>query len=423
MTSQSATETVLSREELYSRVWETPLQTLAPEFGLSDVGLSKVCIRHEIPTPSRGHWAKLQHGKPSERLPLLRASDESLELIRIRAVVEADGPAAGSNIINPEIAERIQAELSPDNRIEVVKDFKGAHPIVAATREALAQSGPNYYGRVYPRNDPQGACFEVSVAKAHVHRALLLLHTVVRALCQRGFELTARDTETKGPTFNVLGMKVTLSVWEPSRRTRRQLTKAERDEKAKYGWTLANEYDYVPQGHLELHANRSSYMTDARVSDSPRKPVEAKLNAFLVQIYRKADKVQVAADLREQEAKAAQLRMLAAIEQEVVRRSDSVRKTRMRYATRMLEKANRIRHYIEAVRQEAIARAGAIDENSEVGRWLNWAVEAVKPLDPTNERYELPTYSLSEAELASLRKECQRDWVSYDECFRPRQPR
>ena len=53
----------LTREELYRRVWSTPLRRLAPHFGLSDVGLRKLCDRHHIPTPPRGYWAKQGFGK------------------------------------------------------------------------------------------------------------------------------------------------------------------------------------------------------------------------------------------------------------------------------------------------------------------------------------------------------------------------
>jgi hypothetical protein len=35
----------ISREELYDKVWTTPIQKLSKEFGLSDVGLGKVCRR------------------------------------------------------------------------------------------------------------------------------------------------------------------------------------------------------------------------------------------------------------------------------------------------------------------------------------------------------------------------------------------
>jgi len=53
----------ISRTDLYERVWTTPLRTLAKEFELSDVGLAKLCRRHDIPLPGRGYWVRMQFGK------------------------------------------------------------------------------------------------------------------------------------------------------------------------------------------------------------------------------------------------------------------------------------------------------------------------------------------------------------------------
>jgi hypothetical protein len=53
----------LSRQELYDRVWAAPIQKLSSEFGLSDVGLAKLCRRYNIPVPPRAYWAKKQAGK------------------------------------------------------------------------------------------------------------------------------------------------------------------------------------------------------------------------------------------------------------------------------------------------------------------------------------------------------------------------
>ena len=54
---------ILTRQQLYDRVWTTPIYTLARELGLSDRGLGKLCSRHSIPVPPRGWWAKNAHGK------------------------------------------------------------------------------------------------------------------------------------------------------------------------------------------------------------------------------------------------------------------------------------------------------------------------------------------------------------------------
>jgi hypothetical protein len=55
----SEKQIILSRAEQHQRVWSTPMRTLAKEFGLSDVGLAKVCAKHQIPRPEQGHWVRV----------------------------------------------------------------------------------------------------------------------------------------------------------------------------------------------------------------------------------------------------------------------------------------------------------------------------------------------------------------------------
>ena len=71
-----ARRTVL-RSELYQRVWSVPINRIAPELGLSDAGLAKVCRRFKIPTPPRGYWARLKFGKAVKRVPLPPSDTQS----------------------------------------------------------------------------------------------------------------------------------------------------------------------------------------------------------------------------------------------------------------------------------------------------------------------------------------------------------
>lgn len=61
---------VLSREELYERVWSKPISVLAREFGLTGNALAKICSRVHVPYPSRGHWMKVSAGTAPSRPPL-----------------------------------------------------------------------------------------------------------------------------------------------------------------------------------------------------------------------------------------------------------------------------------------------------------------------------------------------------------------
>ena len=72
----------LTRAELYEKVWATPMRTLAKEFGMSDVGLAKICRKHNIPVPPVGYWRKKETGYKVNRprLPVLKEGVEFLDI-------------------------------------------------------------------------------------------------------------------------------------------------------------------------------------------------------------------------------------------------------------------------------------------------------------------------------------------------------
>ena len=66
---------MLSRKELYERVWSEALGKLAQSFGLSDNGLRKRCRAMQVPTPPRGYWQRVARGQRARRMPLPPAGD------------------------------------------------------------------------------------------------------------------------------------------------------------------------------------------------------------------------------------------------------------------------------------------------------------------------------------------------------------
>ena len=77
----------MTRDELYEKVWSTPMVTIAKELGISDRGLAKVCDRLEVPVPPRGRWAKLQADKPSSKIPLPSPKPMTPQEITLRKAV------------------------------------------------------------------------------------------------------------------------------------------------------------------------------------------------------------------------------------------------------------------------------------------------------------------------------------------------
>src|SRR5262245_36530385 len=92
--SGSKTETTIDRATLYELVWSKPTAYLAQDYGLSDVGLGKICRAMNVPKPPRGYWAKVRRGYRMERPPLPPESDPSKAHVTITATIKKERPKA-----------------------------------------------------------------------------------------------------------------------------------------------------------------------------------------------------------------------------------------------------------------------------------------------------------------------------------------
>lgn len=59
------------REELYDKVWQIPMRTLAKDYGVCDVALARTCRKLKVPVPGRGYWSKKAAGLPVPLRPPL----------------------------------------------------------------------------------------------------------------------------------------------------------------------------------------------------------------------------------------------------------------------------------------------------------------------------------------------------------------
>lgn len=92
---------------------------LAKAFGLSDVGLAKICRKHDIPRPPRGYWAKKLHGQEPARIPL--PSPDQEEDIKMR---DANEVASLTPSVPDDTKQKIAAEQQPEMRIEVADSIQ-----------------------------------------------------------------------------------------------------------------------------------------------------------------------------------------------------------------------------------------------------------------------------------------------------------
>jgi hypothetical protein len=81
--------TSFERQKLFDEVWSTPVTKLAKGYGLSDVGLRKICVALDVPLPPRGYWARLAAGKNIPK-PALHATKLPTTYERVMNVIEVD---------------------------------------------------------------------------------------------------------------------------------------------------------------------------------------------------------------------------------------------------------------------------------------------------------------------------------------------
>lgn len=169
---------VLTREELHELVWSEPMRKLAQRFQISDVGLKKVCTRHRIPVPARGHWQRVQAGKASPQIPLPVLKDAQ----PIRFTLNSSAPEPSADL-GPDPALEAEQAFAP---VVVSETLERAHPIARRMRQELKGRKPDDYGAI--------RCSGPDVLPVRIHpatseRVLRIADALLRAFDARRFEL------------------------------------------------------------------------------------------------------------------------------------------------------------------------------------------------------------------------------------------
>jgi len=366
---------VLTREELYEEVWQHPITTLAKKYGLSDVGLAKLCKRHHLPTPERGYWAKKQHNRilpKRPKLPVLSTKNRYLEQIVITPHI--DFVSSGS-----EIDEISAYEQLYENKVTIEYSDELKHPLVIKTTKSLNGAKPAENGALKPKAKN---CLDIKVTRGCIDRASHILDALTTALEARGAKLISKfynfyDKELLG--FELNGIHIKISLVETIQRSRHlksaeELARIKRDPYYRY---KLPHYDYIPTGKLTLKMEDLwGYKGRKSWSDAKYQRLENCLNDFIIS-FRKATLV-----LQEKEE---QDRLDEIAQQQERQRREQLEKEKIEERKRIDQlnadcdnwhKSQRIRKYIEAVKLNKANGAGRSSE------WLHWAVNQANRLDP-----------------------------------------
>lgn len=361
---------VLKREDLFIQVWQQPMTKLAEGYGLSDVGLRKICKKLNVPLPPRGYWARKHRKKPPVLPP---TKGQTTHEIRI-PIPTPEVVAEERTYLDPRSPELINNESNPKNKIVVGARLRDPHPLVEATRKHLLSVKPDDYGRL---NSYQKGCLGVSVGDKSVTRVLLILDALVKALAKRGYLVTSKEGQ---PEVAVLDEKITFTIEEPSKRHDNIVT-PEQQKKNPYGYY--HRYRYTPTGVLFLKIDRWAYGARQSWKDGKTQRIEECLNAFIVGLVEvaeanKRDRLERQRReeewRREREEREAKQRLID---------EENARREKLEAEAANWAKANQIRGYVEAVKQRAAVRNEEIIPDSNLDRWIVWATRYACLIDPS----------------------------------------
>lgn len=224
----------LTRRALYDLVWSKPMTTLAEEFGISDVGLAKICDRHRVPTPQRGYWAKIAAGQSVKKTYFAEAPDPKLNAVEISVGID-QLPEPVRAVIARQRTKRIERrdrtpESPPAEPDETHKEFAELHSAVRRTAQTLRKKSSQTDD--VAKAVGEGEC-GIIVGIASIERTIAIVDSLARALEQRGLALEPRGQRMR-VAIAVDDVEFLLSEvtrWVPYEPTTHELAQAARRDR------------------------------------------------------------------------------------------------------------------------------------------------------------------------------------------------
>lgn len=378
------------RRRLYDEVWAEPMVVVAKRYGLSDVGMAKLCRRAQIPVPPRGHWAQLRAGKHTSKRALPGVDDKDVARVglpRVRPMIEQQ-PAES----DAEIQAAFRRESSASFRIDPEAKFR-PHRVVARL-EALYRSGfVDEYGMLVLR---QGSRRVIRSSRECLPRALRILNLFCHACAARGWSLRmegdADYEKSYDPTWplkvDAFGQVIEVTVEESSARRIASppiSSATDRSRKAPLeampSWRLGPRYEYDPTGLLTATAEWRGHKW--RLSERRNGPrIDDRLNEFCTKVIHCAAIARRAKAKEEEEARRLDEAWREHEDREHLRQFQAQLVGDLESQAASWARYQQFAAYIAAVHEAYAAEPHLMESDQPLGRWLAWADAHVAQLDP-----------------------------------------
>jgi len=378
----------LSREQLYEEVWQTPIHRLCSKYGLSDVGLAKVCRRMDIPRPPRGYWRRRTTGAKTRRPPLQPAGEDTQLEITF---------SHRDNIPKKTVANR---EMKIPTRLPILDEvLTDPHPLVAVTRNRFENASEDGSGILATKAK---RILELRVSRPQLDRCLRLLDTLFKSWEADGLsiKILSRNDDDPHRTFLCAGdERLQIAIIE----TVEEYDPGPTDEEKlhpKWEWRKRTASRATSELTFSLDGEHVNSYTRfyRRYKDRPGLPIESKAQQIWQAGFdyfekRKQHKIQ------EEQSRAAAEEARRQRELEW-KRYEAARKREQEEEKRRLEEQRKIDELAQAASQwsrselvrnfiplcEARLRESGVPD-AKIASWLAWAQAAADQIDPLKNGY------------------------------------
>ena len=360
------TTRTINRKQLYDKAWSTPMTAIAKEFGLSDVGMAKLCRRHEIPRPPRGYWAKVEHGQKPRRAKLPNPEQDATVKIH----------ETEKNRLDPEIQDQVDALLEQLGPVPVRDNLRGAHRLIAEMRRYLDGCKVDDYGLYRMAGD---APLDLKVSKSELPRALRIMDALLKAAEKQRWEVRS------GPVFVVLGQEIRLALSEGLKYKPDAFSKENGDHRYRGYYWLKNR---IPSGEFTLTIDKDA-CRKRKVKGGYAKDLEERLPKAMELVVEAAglnkqselerqewNRQWEERERRREEARARNV----ALKKEIL--AEQAKVDGLVAEAGLWRQSHDLRAYVETKTRRHLAERNANAMDEDFGRWRRWALDQAARMDP-----------------------------------------
>ena len=370
-----------NRDELYQEIWSIPMWTLAKKYGISDVGLAKVCRKLTIPLPGRGYWARKQAGQKVSQEPLPQLNEKDTVLVH-KPSPPKEQPVTEELGTDDERAQLARLEASSGE--SPLKRGDLSHPLTLQARAKLTKANENPHWILWTAEQ----CLDIRVSRASLDRAIRVMAVLVAVIEREGFSVSVGDGHREQTTATIYGQTIKFGLVERVERVEASVAPSGGlvDRVLKYGAQppVARE----PSGKLLIEVWDIWSAQKKRWKDGKTAQLEELIPKVLagfirIALYRRAEEERRGAEARERQKRIEERdRLLAAI------KAEKARVRALRHVAADWSRAEQLRSFISAACHAGSQHGQATEPGTPFGDWLTWAAKQADRLDPLKESPE-----------------------------------